>query len=119
MAADAPVGHSKEASTGTGQVMNSQKKHMEARRCAARAQWLLLQPATLDPFDWLALACSIVDADKFLQQAQELDPSIRLPLLEAVLEELRDVTANFTRPDFLSATGGIRRDHPKLFKPRR
>ena len=91
----------------------------EARSCAEHAQHLLLQPATSDGHDWLALAGSIVQADLFLKQAQELDPSVRLALLDTVLAELRDVTANFTKPEFLSATGPARRDNPLLFKPRR
>ena len=89
----------------------------QAQRAAERAHGLLAQPATLDPYDWGLIATLIVEADEALRRAQQHDPSITLPLLETVLEELRDVTCNFTSPAFVNAAKLSRRQKPRLFAP--
>jgi hypothetical protein len=96
------------------------ESHQEqARRAAERAQRLLAQPVTLDTYDWGLVATLILEADEALGRAQDHDPSITLPLLETVLEELRDVTSDFTSPAFVKATKPERRQKPRLFAPRR
>jgi len=101
-------------------LMDEAERHRDqAIRAAARAQGLLAQPATLDSYDWLLLATLIVEADDALKTAQRHDPTIHLPILGAVVEELREVTSNFSRPDFLAATKPARRQNPILFDPRR
>ncbi len=91
----------------------------QARRAAERAQRMLTQPATLDSYDWGLVATLVVEADRALARAQEHDRLITLPLLELVLEELRDVTSNFTNSAFLKATKPERRQKRSLFAPRR
>ncbi len=90
-----------------------------ARDCAEQAESLLMQPASFDSYDWSLLVGEIVEADRLLRSAREADPAASLPLLDTVLEDLRDVTANFTRPEFLAATKADRRGNPKLFEPKR
>lgn len=98
--------------------MDSGDEHQkQAYGAAERAQRLLAQPATLDVYDWSLVASLIVEADDALKRAQELDVSITLPLLDTVVEELRDVTSNFTSAAFLSATKPERRQKPSLFAP--
>jgi hypothetical protein len=63
----------------------------------------------LESYDWGLVATLIVEADEALGRAQEHDPSITLPLLEIVLEELRDATSNFTSSAFIKATKPERR----------
>jgi hypothetical protein len=105
---------------GTLASMDNGECHQDqARRAAERAQRLLAQPATLDCYDWGLAATLIVEADDALKRAQEQDPAITLPLLDKVVEELRDVTSNFTKPAFLRATKPERRQRPNLFTPRR
>jgi hypothetical protein len=65
------------------------------------------------------VAALLVEADESLRRAQELDHSVTLPLLDAVLEELGDITSDFTRPDFIKATRAARRQSPSLFTSRR
>jgi hypothetical protein len=91
----------------------------QALRAAEWAQRLLAQPATLDWDDWGLVAALLVDSDEALERAREHDASVRLPLLPIVIEELRDVTSNFTKPAFLAATKSARRQRPSLFAPRR
>jgi hypothetical protein len=89
-----------------------------AYRAAERAQHLLAQPATLDAYDWGLVATLIVEADNALTRARQQDQSLALPLLDLVLEELRDVSGNFTSAAFLRATRPERRQNPSLFAPR-
>ena len=91
----------------------------QARRAADRAHRLMSQPATLDSYSWGLVAALLVEADEAFSRAQELNPSITLPLLDAVLEELRDITSDFTKPDFIKATRAARRQRPSLFTSRR
>jgi hypothetical protein len=100
-------------------VDDSDMDREQAYRAAERAQRLLAQPATLDSYDWGLVATLIVEADDALRRAQEHDPSIKLPLLDTVVEELRDATSNFASAAFLSATRAERRQKPNLFTPRR
>jgi len=100
--------------------MANNVQHLEKANLAAeRAQHLLAQPATLDSYDWGLVATLIVEADDALKRAQADDPTIQLPLLDTVIEELRDATSNFTSATFLAATKPERRQQPSLFMPRR
>jgi hypothetical protein len=76
----------------------------QAYSAAERAHGLLAQPAILDAYDWSLVASLIVEADDALKRAQEHDATATLPLLDAVLKELRHVTSNFTKPEFVRAT---------------
>lgn len=100
-------------------VDNRDAHQEQAHRAAERARRLLAQPASLDVYDWSLMASLIVEADDALKRAQEHDASTTLPFLDAVVEELRDVTSNFTSPAFLRATKPERRQKPALFAPRR
>ena len=80
---------------------------------------MLAQPANLDSYDCLLVATLLVEADAELKAAQEDDPSVALPLLAEVVEELRDATSNFTKPEFCRATKPARRQNPRLFARRR
>ena len=65
---------------------------------------------------WDSVASDLVEADLALESAKKLNPRLELPLLEEVVEELREVTANFTRPAFIRATKPPRRQRPHLFR---
>ncbi len=65
--------------------------------------------------DWLLLACNIGEADLAFQEARRRNPSLEFPLLETVIEELYEMSAGFTDPEFLRATGPARRRNRKLF----
>lgn len=105
---------------GTFALMDRGEEHRgQARRAAERAQGLLAQPATLDTYAWGLVASLLIEADDALKRAQQLDEAVTLPLLAEVLNELQDVTANFTSPAFLRATRPARRQNPTLFAPRR
>jgi hypothetical protein len=80
---------------------------------------LLAQPATLDAYDWGLVVSLIVEADDALMRARAYESSITLPLLETILDELRDVTSNFTNAAFLEASKSARRQKTGLFAVRR
>jgi hypothetical protein len=91
----------------------------QAALAAERAHWLLAQPATLASHEWLLIATLVVEADGALKNAQGSDPTVRLPILDTVVEELREATSNFSDAGFLRATKPARRHNPSLFTPRR
>lgn len=91
----------------------------QAALAAERAHWLLAQPATLDSYEWLAVATLVVEADGALKKAQDTDPTVCLPILDNVVEEMREATSNFSDAGFLRATRSARRHNPSLFAPRR
>jgi hypothetical protein len=100
--------------------MANDQQHLERANLAAeRAHRMLELPATLDSYAWGLIASLIVEAANEIERAQADDPTIRLPLLDTVVEELRDVTAKFTSAAFLAATKPARRQQPGLFTPRR
>ncbi|QAY75405.1 hypothetical protein [Sphingosinicella sp. BN140058] len=72
-----------------------------ASEAAQRAHDLLAQRATLDSYDWLLVATLLVEADEALERAKQSNPAVELPLLDEVVEELRDATENFTKPDIV------------------
>jgi len=90
-----------------------------AALAAERAHLLLVQPATLDSYDWLLVATLVVEAHGALKNAQDADPAVCLPILDTVVEEFREATANFSDADFLRATKSARRHNPSLFPPLR
>ena len=94
--------------------------HLEqARDDAESAEALIMRPANFRTEEWLLAVTDIVSADEHLRRAREIDPTASLPLLDQVLEDLRDLTDNFTKPEFFAATKAGRRGNPKLFEPRR
>jgi len=100
--------------------MNGAESHRKRTDLAAeRAHLLLVQPATLDSYDWLLVATLVVEAHGALKNAQDADPAVCLPILDTVIEELREATANFADADFLRATRSARRHKPSLFAPLR
>jgi hypothetical protein len=108
------------AGNGTLDPMTDANEHLaQASHALERAKGLLAQPATLDGYEWLLVATLIVEADDALMVAQKSDPSARLPLLDEVVEELREATSNFTKAEFASAAKAPRRQKPNLFTPRR
>jgi hypothetical protein len=68
-----------------------------------------------DAEEWLLLATIIGDADLDFQKARRSDPALAFPLLEAVVEELYEMTAGFTDPVFLRMTRAARRRNRALF----
>jgi hypothetical protein len=78
----------------------------------SRVRQLLAQPATLDSYDWLIIATLPSEADESLKKS-ELS---RHSALSDVLDELRDLTRNFTLPAFVQATRPVRRRYPHLFR---
>jgi len=98
--------------------MDAQAYLLEARRSAEWAHDLMTSPAGFDSYDWGVVIDRIVGAAEALQAARELDPTVELPLLEEAIEELRDITANFTKAEFLDSTRAHRRHRPELFVPR-
>jgi hypothetical protein len=108
------------AGNGTLDPMTDANEHLaQASHASERARGLLAQPATLDGYDWLLVATLIVEADDALRIARESEPSAQLPLLDEVVEELREATSNFTKAEFVSAAKAPRRQKPSLFTPRR
>lgn len=91
---------------------------LEAQRCAEWAHDLMMSPAGFDSYDWGVVTSRIVGAAEALRSARKLDPTVALPLLDEAIEELRDISANFTRPEFLDSTRASRRQSPELFVPR-
>jgi hypothetical protein len=90
----------------------------EAERHLARARRILAQPATLDSHEWMLLATLMVDADAALLSNKTDGHAQELALFASVLEELREVTDDFTDTKFLSASRAARRHKPSLFAPR-
>jgi hypothetical protein len=100
--------------------MDEAESHRKRAALAAeRAHLLLVQPATLDSYDWLLVATLVIEAYGALKNARDADPVVRLPILDTVIEELREATANFSDADFLRATRSARRHNPSLFAPLR
>jgi len=75
----------------------------------------MAQPASLDSYDWLLVATLVVQADKAFETAKQSNPAVELPVLDAIVEELRGATDNFTDPDSVRATKPARRQRPALF----
>jgi hypothetical protein len=65
--------------------------------------------------EWLLVTTIIGEADLALQEARGSNPTVELPLLDAVVAELYEMTAGFTDPEFLRATKPARRQNPRLF----
>jgi hypothetical protein len=120
MPAEAKLAFAKARERPHDGVVNDNVKHFEkAKRAAQRAQHLLAQPARLDAYDWGLVAALVVEADRELQLALEHDASIQLPLLQTVLDELREATSDCTNPAFVRASKAARRQKPDLFAVRR
>ena len=99
--------------------MDADACRREAQRGAEAARRLMEQPAGLDGHDWGLIVAHLAAADEALLAARKLDPTIDMPLLNEAIEELVEITANFTRSDFLNSTRAARRNRPGLFVPRR
>ncbi len=69
-----------------------------------------------DSETWLYLASIVGEAGLAVQEERRRNPSFELPLLEAVVAELREATSNFTDLEFLRSTRPARRRNPRLFK---
>ena len=69
--------------------------------------------------DWLLMAGLAVGADQALAEASQSDPSVSRSRFDAVMEEFRELTRNFTDADFLESTRAARRENQTLFQPRR
>jgi hypothetical protein len=67
----------------------------------------------------LLVATLVVEAHGALKNARDTDATVCLPILDTVIEELREATANFADADFLRATRSARRHNPSLFAPLR
>jgi hypothetical protein len=66
----------------------------------------------------MLLATLVGEADLVIRQAQRTDPSLRMPLLDKVIDEFREVTRDFTDPRFLRASRAARRRNLDLFSSR-
>ena len=88
----------------------------EAERWLEVAHRILDTGSGHDSDTWLHLASIAGEADLAVQEERRRNPTFELPLLETVVAELRQATANFTDLEFLRSTGPARRRNPKLFK---
>ena len=79
---------------------------------------ILAFPASLDGYEWGLLASLAVEAEAALREVGSAADGLR-PKFDQVVEELRDVTADFTNLEFLRASRAARRDNPELFAPGR
>lgn len=66
--------------------------------------------------EWLLVATIIGESDLALREARRNNPTLILPLLDAVIAELYEMTAGFTDQEFLRLTGPARRRNRKLFR---
>jgi hypothetical protein len=84
----------------------------EASEPLRRVRQLLAQPAALDSYNWLLIATLLSEADESLRRSEVSQN----PALNDVLDELRDLTRNFTLPAFDQAARPVRRRYPHLFR---
>jgi len=75
----------------------------------------LAHPDNLKPEEWLLLATLVGEADLLVREEQRVNPAVEVPLLNEVVGELREATANFTEPRFLRASRAARRKNQELF----
>ncbi|HEX8535035.1 MAG TPA: hypothetical protein VF662_12780 [Allosphingosinicella sp.] len=80
-----------------------------------QAQDILRHGSPSDGETWLLLATLVGEADLAFQAAKRRNPYLTFPLLDDVVEEFREMTAGFTDPVFLRATGAARRRNRALF----
>ena len=69
-----------------------------------------------DSDSWLLMAGIVEEADRSIRRAREKDPSIEVPLFEAVMEAFRAETDNFRNVEFQRAARVVRRRCPHLFQ---
>jgi hypothetical protein len=90
----------------------------EAERYLEQARRILMHPVNLDADEWVLLATLVGEADHVVREEQRWNPQLQLPLLDEVIDDFRELTADFTNAAFLSATRAARRRNPPLFTGR-
>ena len=98
------------------QAVREKQTLEQAEYWLAVAHRILDTGSDFDSYTWSYLATIAGEADLTLQQERGRNPTFELPLLETVVAELREASANFTDREFLRSTRGERRRYPKLFK---
>jgi len=87
-----------------------------AERALTQAHRFFSGSGRYDWDDWLILAEMIPEAESAVREAQAADPDARFDLLDTVMAEFREATANFTNVDFLRSTRNIRRRWKSFYK---
>ena len=88
------------------------------RRDLETAIHLLAGCDRLVPEQWLLVATLIAEADLSLRARHPVDQSL-MPFLERAIDDLREVTRDFTDREFVRSTRAARRRNPTLFLQRR
>ena len=90
----------------------------EAERALKQAQTILGHPHRYEAEEWMLLATLVGEADLAIRRNPSAAPQLKA-LLDVVVEDLRDVTKNFTLPAFLDGSRAARRHNKNLFSARR
>ena len=89
----------------------------EAERDLIQAQRILAHPHRYQPEKWMLLATLVGEADLTIRQEALASPHLKA-LLEEVVADFREVTNDFTNPDFLRGSRAARRRNKELFSGR-
>jgi hypothetical protein len=89
----------------------------KVRNSLDQAKRILVVSGQYEADEWMLLATLIGDADLILREEEDSHPELR-DLLGDVVQELKDVTRNFTAPEFLRSTRAARRRNRELFSVR-
>ena len=88
--------------------MGANKNLTQVRRSLDQAKRLLDGAGRYDAAEWMLLATLVGDADLIVRGDPQIDPDLRA-VMDRVVLDLREVTSNFTSPEFLLATAAARR----------
>jgi hypothetical protein len=95
--------------------METDKKLTEVRCSLDQAKRILDGTGRYVAEEWMLLATLVGDADLVLRGDRQAEPEL-LRALDEVVKDLKEVTSNFTSPDFLKASASARRRNPELFR---
>ena len=80
-----------------------------AERDLEQAAQILAHPVNYHPEEWMLLSTLVGEADLIVREEQRANADLRVPLLQEVVKEFREITANFTDSTFLRASRAARR----------
>ena len=89
----------------------------EAERALQQAKRILAHPHGYQPEEWLLLATLVGEADLAIRQDPRASEHLKV-LLAQVVDDLREVTHDFTDPAFLRGSRAARRRNQDLFSSR-
>jgi len=102
----------------TGIIFHSGRVEIEdAQRALNQAQQILAHSANYQPEEWMLLATLVGEADLAIRQTSDASAELR-SLRDRVVGEFRDITDGFTKPEFVQASGPVRRRNKELFSDR-